>query len=172
VLGGLGVYLIHTAFRLMSEGARTRPPTATPPTGLKAFLRTIGFTPSKTDRFVLKCCCLIVSATGLIALFVYAPAYWNPQAKHDSAPLDAILSTQHIDRIELISSDKTNSLNGTEAERFAASLRRTNRINHVDWTKQQVESVRLLSGMNRTWLFRGEDGSWEFGKYGFRTLSP
>jgi hypothetical protein len=142
---------------------------------VKHFFTAIGYRASKSDRFVLKCaliiCCLIVSAIGLVALIVYVPLVWNPQAKRDSAKLDLILSTQHIDRVEFISWQRTNSITGNEAQKFIASLHRTNRVGNIDWTKQQVESVRLLSGTNEIWLSLGEDGSWEFGEYGFRIRS-
>jgi hypothetical protein len=143
---------------------------------MRKFLRAIGYSPRKSDRAVLRgvliTCCLLASAVGLIALLFYLPAVWNPQAKRDSTRLDSIVSTQHFDRVEFISVYRTNSLKGIDAENFVASLHKTNRINNIDWTKQQVERVRLLSGTNEFWLSSGEDGSWEFGQYGFRIRSP
>ena len=51
-----------------------------------------------------------------------------------------------------------------------AALARTNRVGNIDWTKQQAQDVMLLSGTNEIGrLSLGEDGAWEFGKYGFRT---
>ena len=140
---------------------------------MRKLLKAIAYKGSKSDRLVLKfafvACCLIVSAIGLVALIIYIPAVWNPQAKRDSAELDLILSTQHIDRVEFISFlQGTNSISGVDAQNFVAILHRTNRVDSTDWTKQQLDGVKLLSGTNESWLFRGEDGLWKFGEYGFR----
>ena len=90
--------------------------------------------------------------------------------KRDSAKLDSILASEKIDVIEIISWTGTNIMAGEEASKLLASLRKTNRIANIDWTKKETQSVRLLHGTNEiAWLSLGEDGAREFGAYGFRT---
>src|SRR6184192_2882848 len=87
----------------------------------------------------------------------------NQQAKLDSVKLDSILTNQHIDTVEIIAPTATNRLMGAEARKLIASLDKTNRIPHSDWSKQEVQSVVFLNGTNELWgLSLGEDGSWEF----------
>lgn len=77
---------------------------------------------------------------------------------------------KRIDTIVITSWDGTNRITGEEALKMFAALARTNRVGNIDWTKQQAQDVMLLSGTNEIGrLSLGEDGAWEFGKYGFRT---
>ena len=140
---------------------------------LKTFLKAIGYRSSKSDRLVLKSvlifCGVLAVAIGIIFLIVMLPI--RLRAKRDSAALDLLLSTQQVDRIEFISPYRTNLITGADATKLVTSLQRTNRATTIDWTKQQVQHVRLLSGTNEIWLSVGEDGTWQFGDYEFRLRS-
>jgi hypothetical protein len=141
--------------------------------GVRTLFRAIRYQSSKSDRAVLKwfliICLLAASAVGLTIFLLFRAALWSPQVKQDSARLDSILANQKIDTVEFNSPLGTNMIVGDEALKFVASLRKTNRIANVDWTKQQVKHVRLLSGTNEVCcLSLGDDGAWEFGSYGFR----
>jgi hypothetical protein len=98
---------------------------------------------------------------------------WDPQIKRDRIKLDSILSKEKIDTVEIRSwgrnGTETIKLIDGEAFQFVASLHQTNRINNIDWTKQQQEEVVLFKGIDEVCrLHKGEDGAWEFEKYGFR----
>jgi hypothetical protein len=106
----------------------------------------------------------------LIVLTLLCLTGCNQQAQRDSEKLDAILLSTNVDVVQFVSPTATNTVIGEEARKVVSSLHRPNRISHTDWTKQQVQGVRLLNGTNEIcWLSLGEDGSWEFGAYGFRT---
>lgn len=145
---------------------------------MQSFFKAIGYRGSKNDRSVLKWLLVIgfflVVVIALIAIPIFWNAYLDPQIKRDKLKLDSILADGKIDAVEIISlngpnGEQTNRLVGEEMLKFLTSLNHTNRVNNVDWTKQQQESVTLLNGTNRViWLHRGEDGAWEFEKYGFR----
>jgi hypothetical protein len=62
-------------------------------------------------------------------------------AKRDSARLDSLLASSHIDKVEFMSPDHTNEVVGQEAQKLAASLDQTNRVSSSDWTKDQVQSL-------------------------------
>ena len=136
-------------------------------------LKGISYQSSKSDRLVLRrlfiICGMIVSIIGIVFLLFYLRIVSD--AKRDSATFDLLLAGQQIDQVEFFSPYGTNVLAAPDVQKFVASLHKTNRISHIDWTKQQVEGVRLLSGTNEIWLSRGEDGSWEFREYGFRLRS-
>lgn len=140
---------------------------------MKSVFKAIGYQSSKSDRAVLKwvfiICLVAVFAIGLTILLLFRATLWSPQIKQDSVRLDLILTNQKIDTVEFISPLETNMLIGDEALKFLALLHKTNRIANVDWTKQQVQHVRLLNGTNEVCcLSLGDDGAWEFGSYGFR----
>jgi hypothetical protein len=136
-------------------------------------LKGISFQSSKNDRIVLRrfffIFGMIVSIIGVVFLLFYLRIVYN--AKRDSASLDLLLTGQQIDQVEFFSPYGTNVLAAPDVQKFVASLHKTNRTSHIDWTKQQVQGVRLLSGTNEIWLSLGEDGSWEFREYGFRLRS-
>lgn len=138
-------------------------------TGTKSFR----YRSSESDRLVLKTLCiiggLIASIIGVVAAIVYFGM--TRDAERDRATLDLFLAGRGIDRIEFLSPNTTNLFTGLEAQKFVASLQKTNRISNIDWTKQQAQSVKLLSGTNEIWLSLGEDGAWEFNQYGFRLRS-
>lgn len=120
-------------------------------------------------KWFLIICLLAATAVGLTIFLLFWVALWSPQVKEDRARFDSILADQKIDVVESISWSGTNVLVGGEALKFVASLHKTNRAANVDWTKQQVQPVRLLNGTNVVcWLSLGDDGAWEFGNYGFR----
>jgi hypothetical protein len=140
---------------------------------MNSLLKFIGYKPSKNDREALGCIFLLGSLSaaliGIFVLFIYVPAVWK--ARRDSARFDSVLSNLNVDRVEFLSWDRTNSITGLEAKKFVPSLHRTNRVSHIDSTKQQLKWVRLLSGTNQVLLSLGDDGTWQFGEYGFRTRS-
>ena len=140
---------------------------------MKTPFKGIGFQSSKSDRLVIKWLFIIIglfiSIIGVVFLLFYVRIVLS--AKRDSAALDLLLTAQQIYQVEFLSPNETNLLTAPEAQKFVVSLHKTNRISNINWTKQQVQSVRLLSGTNKIWLSLGEDGSWEFKEYGFRLRS-
>jgi len=106
----------------------------------------------------------------MLLLSVLLIAGCNQQPERDRAKLDSILTSTNIDVIEFVSPRMTNTVTGEEARKLVTSLNMTNRTAHTYSSKQEVQRVRLLSGTNEICsLSLGEDGSWEFGAYGFRT---
>jgi hypothetical protein len=104
-------------------------------------------------------------------LFLLLFASCGKQAKLDSVKLESLLSGGQIDRVEIIIPfGRTNILTGAAAQRYALSLRETNRIAEADTTKAQVASeVGLMSGTNElSWLWEFDNGLWKYGDYSFR----
>lgn len=157
-----------TTLRLARSLLAAHPYTVACPFLMNAFLRTIGYRASESDRLVLSLVSIFLSVVLISVLVVVVTLWWNPQAKRDAAGLDAVLSGYSFDRVEIYSSSSTNVMSEIEAQKFVASLHRTNRIAHRDSTKQQVEPLGLISGSNVFWLSRGDDGTFSFGEYEFR----
>jgi hypothetical protein len=83
--------------------------------------------------------------------------------------LDLILQSNHIDRVDFVSGQRTNSAIGKDAEEIATSLTKTNRIKGLDFEKSQVQFVSFYSGTN---LICGamltDNGFWQFDNYSFK----
>jgi hypothetical protein len=130
---------------------------------------------SKNDRAVIKRVLISVgflgSVIGLFALLFLYDGYWSPAVRRDSQRLDSVLLAGRIDTVEIFwPFADTNILRGQDASNYLALLTKSHRVRNIDWTKQQTQTVRLLSGTNNiAVLSLGEDGAYEFGAYGFRT---
>jgi hypothetical protein len=83
--------------------------------------------------------------------------------------LDLILQSNHIDRVDFISLERTNSVIGKDAQEITASFTKTNRIEGSDSEKSQVRPVNFYSGTNLVCgLSLTDNGFWQFENYSFR----
>jgi hypothetical protein len=161
-LGAVSLYLLYSAVHPIADAARKREGVTISRSGLH-----------RLDWLALKWFLIIAGLPASIIGVVYLVLYLGAarDARRDGNALDLLLTSQEIHQVEFSSFERTNLLAGPAARKLVASLQKTNRIFHVDWTKQQVQTVRLLGGTNEIELSLGEDGTWQFREYGFRLRS-
>lgn len=113
---------------------------------------------------------LVKVCLGLLVAWLLVVYLFNRSSRRDAASLDLILSTQRIEKIELISFDKTNLIPSIGLESFLNSLNRSNRLHEHVFTKDQVSySIRAVSQTNGVfWLTLLDSGIYKFGDYYFR----
>ena len=117
----------------------------------------------QTLRLFLKIC------LGLVTIALLTFYFCTRGSRRDEAALNLMLSTQAIERIELISMDRTNAVAASGLKAFANSLTQSNRIQEYGFTKDQVAiSFRIRSQSNEVfWITQFDSGILKFGAYYF-----